>query len=160
MAERAARFLESHPDHAMVILAGSGHIARRSGIPDRLIRRIPVSTAIVVLDWRGELGPELGDYLLLTQERRLPPAGKIGAMLREREGRLEIVSCSSGSACRDAGLERGDRIVSIGGEPVTSTADLKLLIWDKSPGDEITLEILRDRLLRGPRSLTRQVTLK
>ncbi len=159
MAERAARFLESHPDFAMVILAGSGHIAQRSGIPRRLVRRIPVSTAIVLLDWRGELGPELGDYLLLTEERRLPAAGKMGAMLREDEGQLEIVSCGSGSACQDAGLKKGDRIVSIGGEPVTSMADLKLLMWDKSPGDEITLEILRDRLLSGPRLMTREVTL-
>jgi uncharacterized iron-regulated protein len=160
MAERAARFLESHPDHAMVILAGSGHIAHRSGIPRRLVRRIPVSTAIVLLDWRGDLGPELGDYLLLTQERRLPPAGKIGAVLREDEGQLEIVSCGAGSACQEAGLKKGDRVVSIDGEPVTSMADLKLRMWDKSPGDQIALEVLRNRWLSGPRLMTREVTLK
>ena len=39
---------------------------------------------------------DLGDYLLLTQERRLPPSGRIGAMLREDDGQLEIATAHSG----------------------------------------------------------------
>jgi len=161
MAERAAGYLESHPEHTMVILAGSGHIAHRSGIPRRLVRRIPVSTATIVLNgWEGELGPELGDYLLLSSERQLPAAGRIGALLDEDEDRLEIASCASGSACEVAGLEPGDQILSIDGQPVTSMADLKLVMWDKSPGDSIEMEIRRKRWLTGARQLTREVVLQ
>ena len=39
MAERAAGYLESHPEYKMVILAGSGHIAHGSGIPQRLVHQ-------------------------------------------------------------------------------------------------------------------------
>jgi len=160
MAQRAAGFLESHPEHRLVILAGSGHIAYGSGIPRRLTRRIPVSTAIVLAGWEGEIGPELGDYLLLPQERPLPAAGKIGAFLDEDEGRFEISSCMPGSGCEKAGLKAGDQILSIDGQPVTDMPDLKLVMWDKSPGDIITLEIRRKRWPSGARQLTREIVLQ
>ena len=102
----------------------------------------------------------LGDYLLLPQERHLPAAGRIGALLDEDEGRLEISSCTSGSACEVAGLEPGDQILSIDGQPVTSMADLKLVMWDKSPGDSIEMQIRRKRWLTGVRQLTRKIVLQ
>jgi uncharacterized iron-regulated protein len=160
MAERAADYLESHPEHRMVILAGSGHIAYGSGIPRRLARRMPVETATVLAGWEGDLEPGLGDYLLFPQERELPPAGRIGAFLDEDEGRLGISSCTSGSACQKAGLKPGDRILSIDGQPVTSMADLKVVLWDKSPGDSVEMEVLRRRWLSGRRQLTREVVLQ
>jgi len=160
MAERAADYLEAHPETAMVILAGSGHLAYGSGIPRRLVRRIPVSTAVVLNDWEGELGPEIGDFLLLPQRRDLPAAGRIGAFLDEEQDRLEIRSCTSGSACETAGLKPGDRIASIDGQPVTGMADLKLLMWDKLPGEKITVEILRARWLSEPRLLVREIVLR
>lgn len=160
MAQRAADYLESHPEHAMVILAGSGHLAYGSGISSRLVRRIPVSTAIVLNDWEGEFEPEIADFVLLPQRRDLPAAGKIGAFLKEDEGKLEILSCTSGSACEKAGLKAGDRIVSIDDEPVTGMADLKLVMWNKLPGDRIRLEILRKRWLSRSRQLTPEVTLQ
>lgn len=160
MAERAAGFLESHPEYRFVILAGSGHIAYGSGIPRRLVRRIPASTAVVLVGWEGEFEPGLGDYLLLTQERDLPAAGRIGAFLDEDDGRLEVSSCTSGSACEKAGLKSGDQILALDGQPITSMADLKLVMWDKSPGDRIEMEIRRKRWLGGPRQLTREIVLQ
>jgi uncharacterized iron-regulated protein len=160
MAARAADYLESHPRHVMVILAGSGHLAYGSGIPRRLSRRTPVRTAIVLNDWEGELVPEIADFVLFPQRRDLPAAGRIGALLDEAQGGLEILTCTSGGACEKAGLKAGDRIVSIDGEPVGDMADLRLVMWDKRPGDEISLEIVRSRWLSGSRQLTRQVTLQ
>jgi hypothetical protein len=160
MAQRAADYLESHPEEPMVILAGSGHLAYGSGIPRRLLRRVPLTSAIVLNDWGGELGPEIADFVLFPQRRDLPAAGRIGALLDEDQAGLEIVSCTSASPCEKAGFKAGDRIVSIDGEPVTSMTDLKLLMWDKSPGDKITLEIVRPRWLSGPRQLTREVALQ
>jgi uncharacterized iron-regulated protein len=160
MAQRAAEYLEAHPRHKMVILAGSGHIAYGSGIPRRLVRRLPVSTAIVLSDWEGELGPEIGDYLLFPQRRDLPPAGRIGALLDDDEDGLRIRSCTSGSPCETAGLRPGDRIASIDGQPVADLADLRVAMWDKSPGDAITLEVVRKRWLSGARQLTRELALQ
>jgi uncharacterized iron-regulated protein len=160
MAERAALYLDSHPEDSMVILAGSGHLAYGSGIPRRLVRRIPVSTAIVLSDWAGEVGPEVADYLMLPERRDLPAAGQIGALLNRGEGRLEVRSCAPGSACEAAGLKPRDEILSIDGQPVGEMADLRLVMWDKEPGDRIHLEILRKRWRLAPRRLTREVTLQ
>jgi uncharacterized iron-regulated protein len=160
MAERAARYLESRPEHSMVILAGSGHLAYGSGIPRRLVRRIPVSTAIVLSDWAGEYGPGVADYLLLPQRRDLPAAGQIGALLNREEGRLEVRSCASGSACEAAGLKPRDEILSIDGQPVGEIADLRLVMWDRMPGDRIRLEIRRKRWRLAPRRLIRELTLQ
>jgi len=160
MAERAAHYLESRPEYSMVILAGSGHLAYGSGIPRRLVRRIPVSTAILLSDWAGEGGPEVADYLLLPERRDLPAAGRIGAILDRDDGGLEVRSCASGSACEAAGLEPRDQILSIDGQPVGEIADLRLILWDKMPGDRISLEIRRKRWPFAPRRLTREVTLQ
>lgn len=159
MAERAADYLESRPGYSMVILAGSGHLAYGSGIPRRLARRIPVSTAVVLCGWAGEVGPEVADFLLLPRRRTLPPAGSIGALLNQDEGRLEVRSCASGSACEMAGLKPRDEILSIDDRPIARMADLRLIMWDKMPGDRIRLEIRRKRWPFAPRRLTREVTL-
>jgi uncharacterized iron-regulated protein len=47
MAEHIADFLKTHRDN-LVVFAGNGHIENRYGIPNRVIKRIPVPMAIVV----------------------------------------------------------------------------------------------------------------
>ena len=42
MAERAARYLQEHPEKTLVVLAGGGHLEYGQGIPKRLLRRVPV----------------------------------------------------------------------------------------------------------------------
>ena len=160
MAECTARFLESHPQHKMVILAGSGHLAYGSGIPRRLVRRIQVDTATLLSGWEGEIEAGLADYLLFPQERHLPPAGRIGALLDEDRGSIEITSCASGSSCEKAELKAGDQILSVEGQPVASMADLRGVLWDRSPGDRIQVEIRRKRWLSGARRLTLEVALQ
>jgi len=145
MAERAANYLTQHPDARMAVLAGSGHLAWGSGIPRRLERRLQASSAIVLNDWEGDLHPELADFVLLTEKRTLPPAGKFGALLDTSDDALVVTHCMSDSPCARAGLRKGDRFLSIDGEPVTSMTELRLATWDKLPGDTVTLRISRKR---------------
>ena len=160
MAERAATFLEAHPDHVMVVLAGTGHLAYGSGIPRRLVRRIPVSSAIVLNSWQGGLESDLADFLLLPQKRVLPAAGKFGALLAEQDGKLKVDVCLSGSPCEAAGIRQGDQVVSVNGEPVVDMADLRELTWDKKPGDKVTLEIRRTRWFVQPQELSYELELR
>jgi len=89
MAQSIADHLESKPDLHMVVLAGRGHIAYGGGIPNRVTRRRPVSTAIVLNSWEDSIKPGLADFLLLPQEQALPRAGKIGASLDEDESKVK-----------------------------------------------------------------------
>lgn len=160
MAERAADFLARNPEHRMVVLAGSGHLAYGSGIPRRLDRRLEVSSAIVLNDWAGPIRPQLGDYLLMPHERPLPPAGKIGALLESDDRGVRVVSCEPGSACESAGLQKGDRLLSLAGQPTPDMSTVRAIMWDKRPGEIVTASLRRERVLLRPEELERDLELR
>jgi uncharacterized iron-regulated protein len=64
MAERLAEYLQAHPARRVVVLAGNGHVAHGSGIPQRVQRRLAVDAAIVVQDDEPECEPGVADYVL------------------------------------------------------------------------------------------------
>jgi uncharacterized iron-regulated protein len=160
MAQRAADYLAAHQDYHMVILAGSGHIAGGSGIPNRLARRLPASSAIVLNGWDGALEPGLADFILLPEPRMLPPSGKFGLLLETQNPVPVVEACMPDSPCTRAGLQQGDRFLSIDGEPVEDITDLRLAMWDKLPGDTVTLEVSRKRWFSAPQRLSYRIELR
>lgn len=160
MAQRAAEYLETHPERRMVVLAGSGHLVHGSGIPNRLLRRLPVSSAVVLNGWQGSIAPGLADFLLFPQQRDLPPAGRLGALLDDHDDQLRVLSCQPDSACAAAGLKPGDRLLSIDDQGIAGLADLRLAMWDKSPGDRVSLEVSRKRWIFPARVLSFDIELQ
>ena len=160
MAERAAGFLEANPEHHMVILAGIGHLANGSGIPRRLTRRLAVDTAIVLNGWDGPVEPGLADFLLLPAAQKLPPRGKMGAILEEKNAAIRIATCTTDSACANVGIKAGDRIMSIDDRAIDDMVDVPLALWDKQPGDTVFVDIVRKRWLFPAKNLTFAVILK
>ena len=160
MAQQAADYLAAHPDYNMVILAGSGHLARGSGIPRRLLRRQPVSSAIVLNGWEGTLEPDLADFILLTEPRNLTPSGKFGVLLDDEVDVPTVDTCLSDSPCTRAGLVRGDQFLSINGEPVNDMTDLHLAMWDKQPGESVILQVSRQRWFSSPQQLNFTIELE
>ena len=161
MAQTVADYLEAHPEAKMVVLAGRGHLAYGSGIPKRVTRRVAVNSAIVLNSWEGTIQPGLADILLLPEEQTLPKAGKIGAMLDEDEatGTVSIESCVPESACTKAGLKRGDQITMINEQKITKLADLRVMLWDRRPGDVISLTIERPHWFSTAEKLNFQLKL-
>lgn len=160
MAEQAARYLEGHPDQSMVILTGSGHLAYGDAIPQRLNRRVPVTSAIVLNGWEGEIAPEVADYLLMPEAQSLPAAGRIGALLTPDKNGLKVESCTGGSACEAAGLKRGDRVLAIDAVPVSALADVSAVMWDKKPDETVTLSVRRERWFSAAEQRTVQIKLR
>lgn len=160
MAERAARYLAEHPDEAMVVLAGSGHLAYRDGIPRRLDRRVTAANAIVLNGWEGEITPEVADYLLMPAQQSLPAAGRIGALLAPGKHGLRVESCTQGGACESAGLRRGDRVLAIDAVPVSDLADVNAIMWEKQPGETVTLSLWRARWFAPAEQRTVAITLR
>jgi uncharacterized iron-regulated protein len=145
MAERAARYLEKNPETRMLILAGSGHIAYGSGIPNRIKRRIDVEQfSILVSEDHMSMSESIADYLVLSEEKSLNPIGLIGALL-ETEGKLIVIKgFSHNSAVRDAGVEKGAVIVGVDDESVENFAEFKLAMMNKKVGDSIDLHYLEN----------------
>ncbi len=85
MAETIANYMKAKGGK-MVVFTGNGHIADKFGIPDRLLRRMDVKTATIVLyplTERTTINKKLADYVWLTSDsktgrtmrrpRKMPP---------------------------------------------------------------------------------------
>lgn len=148
MAEKTADWLRDHPDGNMVVLAGVGHLIYGQGIPDRVQRRLPVSSAVILnMSQAGDLDPELGDYLVVAARHDLPPAGKLGVFLDMDEAPPKITGFVDTSGASEAGVESGDRVVAIDGKPITSYSDIRIALMDKQVGEVVELEVERERLV-------------
>jgi uncharacterized iron-regulated protein len=153
MAERAARYLEENPERRLVVLAGIGHVVNGHGIPDRLVRRIPVESA-VVLPWGSlEIRPGIGDFVLFPEKTELPLKGYMGVMLVDDSEGVSIEELVPGGAAAKAGIKKGDRVLSIQGEAVKGSAAIKIALLNSKPGDKISVVVRRQRFFFGEEEL-------
>jgi len=74
-----------------------------------------------------------------------------GAMLAQREWGLEVLKVLPGSFAAQVGLERGDRLVRIGGAAIYSRANVSTLMEEHEPGTWLDVEFIRRRELRRGR---------
>ena len=140
MAEQAADYLTRHPEKTLVVFAGSGHIARGAGIPDRVQRRIAVDSTIILPQDIGSAIPDSADILVATQAQYLKPSGILGVFLDADDDGLVIKGFSEeNSGARDAGLRAGDRLISVAGKPVPHLSALKLALMEKTPEQKVSL---------------------
>jgi uncharacterized iron-regulated protein len=161
MASRAAAFFADHPGTHMVMLTGVGHLVYGDGIPSRLLRRAKVSSAIVLNDPAGSISPEMGDVLLFQPPQDLPPAGTLGLSVTNANGSVKVDGLDDDSAAGAAGLLVGDTVLAIDGQPVSNVADLSINTFNKAPGDNVQLTVLRHSWSYGPeRQLEISVTLR
>jgi len=160
MAARAASYLGDHPDHTLVVLAGLDHIQYGFGIPDRLTRRLPVSRAIVLNGMDNPFEPNMADFVLLTKAETLPPAGRLGVKLEADSEGLRVAGFATDSAAMAAGLQRGDRIVSLNDVPLHEMTDVQLIMWDKAPGSRVKVEVRRRSWFLSTESMLFEITLR
>ena len=144
MAERAAEYMGAHPDTQLIILAGSGHLAYGHGIPARLERQTQTDAAIVLSQWEAGMDSQLADYLLLSQPRGLPPAGMLGVTVEPAgDDGVRLQAISVDSAAARAGAEQGDLLVALDDTPIAEVADVRTVMWEKLPGDRVTMTVRR-----------------
>lgn len=162
MAARAAEYLEAHPDRTLVVLAGSGHIEYRQGIPNRLTRRTDVSTATLLNGTQRSMDPTAADFLLYPREIGLPASGLLGVMLEPGSGQggARVQGFAESSGAKEAGIKEGDRIVRIGDQPVAAYADVRIALIDSRPGERLPVEVLRKRAIGSDERLSFDVQLR
>jgi uncharacterized iron-regulated protein len=159
MADRAARYLREHPEMRMVVLAGTGHVEYGQGIPNRLLRRLPVAAAIVINASHPSLDPELADFMLFPRRVELPRTGLLGVVLdTERDG-VKVRGFADDSPAERAGLKKGDRILKVAGATIDSYSDIRLALMDHEPGEEVPVEVVREGVFLGDEHLSYRVKL-
>ena len=151
MAENIAEILQDNPDKTVVVIAGSQHTRKDSGIPPRLLRRMNVKQASVVNLYgkNATAAPQnQADYFFLSEPKFLEAQGKIGIMLgpeKDEEGkeRLRITGLSHAGKAKKAGIVKDDIIISINGQAAKNMEDIGILMMDTRPGDLLNMVILR-----------------
>ncbi len=94
---------------------------------------VPIDTAVRISNLLVAGEPIESGFLGVTGDD--PSDGSAG---------VEIASVEPGSAAEVAGLEVGDRVLSIDGAPVTAIEELAGLVLARQAGDEITLKVVRN----------------
>jgi len=72
----------------------------------------------------------------------------LGFFPQGHEGSVIVTGVLPGSPAEQAGLARGDLILSLDGEPVSSLRELYRALWRRGPGDALGLQVLRDSAIR------------
>ncbi len=68
----------------------------------------------------------------------------VGFYPQGHEGGVAISGIVPGGPAEKAGLMRGDLILSVDGQPVSSLRELYRVMWRKGPGDSLGMQVLRD----------------
>ena len=141
MAESAQKFLTDNPGRKLVILAGNGHVRHKYGIPERLYRRNHESFTVVVQDEAIEDG--MADYVLITEKLEGEKSPRLGVRVEEKNKGLEVTGVGHKSPAKKAGLQVGDVIRVLGGQSITTAADLKLALFYSDIGSRLKIQVER-----------------
>jgi uncharacterized iron-regulated protein len=148
MAETAAKFLTDHPATRMVILAGTQHTRKDSGIPPRVASRIEARQASIVNINAEDTGRDLhqtADFFFLADPVDLEPVGKMGLVLTEmQEGEkkwLKINDISPLGKASQSGVQKNDILIAINNATISSMEDVRIILMDRQAGDHVRLRI-------------------
>ncbi|WP_457575367.1 ChaN family lipoprotein [Desulfomarina sp.] len=151
MAENISNWLHKNPGKKLVVLAGTQHTRKDSGIPPRVKRRINVSQASLLNIYSSAPSSNLrtiADYFFLSTAPELPENPRIGIILEtvKEEGQsfMKITGISPHGNAGKAGLQANDVILEINHFPVSEMSDVRIAMINTENGDTIPVKISRD----------------
>ena len=127
-------------------------IASRTGVYNGLGFAIPVQMVTRVVDQIVESGRVSRGYLGIYIDTLEPKMAETFGY--DGEGVLVVGATEDNSPAVDAGIESGDIIMRVDGEPVTTADELRFRVAGLQPGSEVEIE-----LFRNGETMTRTVTL-
>lgn len=162
MAQRIAAYLQDHPRHHMLVVAGNQHVRHGFGIPRRLYQQQPVSYTLVGTE-ETEIPPEKQDelmdvnlpkvpllpyhYALYTKYKSLPgdkPRLGIKMAPAEQGPGIRIVKVIPETPAANQGLEAGDILLQWGQAQISGPQVLQQQV-SSQPGDQaVTITLRRD----------------
>ncbi len=152
MAKNIATFLIKHQDYQIVVLAGSQHTRKDSGIPPRVARRLPVKQASILNIYDDNAPADLAqvaDFFFLASPAELPESPKIGIVLTtEKEDNRtfqKISQFSPHSKAEASGLLIGDILKEVNGYAISDMADLRVALFDTKAGETIDIKVVRKK---------------
>lgn len=132
-------------------IMGSGHVRGGHGVPHQLrdlgVRNVGVLLPADASHDCSAFGHGVADavFALPGLPREDAPRPRLGVRLEESAGEVKLADIVAGSLAEKSGLQRGDRIVSVAGRPVSRMAAVIAAVRAQPPGTWLPLEVRRDR---------------
>jgi len=152
MAENIVTFLTERPDYQLVVLAGSEHTRKDSGIPPRVARRLPIEQASVLNIYNGSTPASLeqvADYYFLAAPVELPEAPQIGVVLdtetKNEHTFLKISQLSPHGKAAAVGLLEGDILREVNGYSISDMADVRIAMLGTNIGETVDVKVVRTK---------------
>jgi len=153
MAFAASKYLkatENSKKH-LAILAGSGHLINRSGIPNRLARQLSQEgvkqsdmQSVVVLSHSDKVYTNTeADFSIKSQDIELEPAGVLGLHMKDSDKGVIISKLSELGGAKQAGLQENDVILKLNKTDIKTVSDVSLWRLDKKPNDKVIMKYRR-----------------
>ncbi|MGH7039667.1 MAG: S1C family serine protease [Stellaceae bacterium] len=117
---------------------GSLHVQHASGSGRELRRDVNMVVPVDLL-------PPILDDLLIYGRPNRPPRPWLGLYAAEVEDAIVVAGLAERGPAKQAGLEPGDRILSVRQETIGSLASFWRKVWAAGPaGSEVVLQVMRD----------------
>jgi len=150
MAKNIVDFLTRMPGYRLVVLAGTEHTRKDSGIPPRVARRLAVEQASVLNIYNDGSPPypdQVADYYFLAEPAELDETPRIGIVLESfTEGNRtlqKIDQLSPGSKAEASGLKKGDIVLEVNGYAIADMSDVRIAMLGTKVGQTIDVKIER-----------------
>ena len=148
MASQVTTALREHPSRTLVVLAGTGHVLYELGI----VRQLPESdrrTAVSILPVEVEdaetiVRASVGDYVWGIPELPYPRFPELGVITMQVDDGLRVIYVESDSPAGEAGVETGDVLTALNGNPLTEKRDLGQAVAGAAWGDAAAITLMRD----------------
>jgi uncharacterized iron-regulated protein len=147
MSHNLNSFMKDNPNHQVIVIAGSGHMAFGSGIPKRTFRLNQEEYAVILNN--DSIKSDIADFVLFPAPVSKPASQKLMVFLKKEEDKVKIADFSPNSISEEAGLKKGDFIIAIDNAKIRDIDDIKISLLDKKSGDSVTVKVLRKRFLFG-----------
>lgn len=100
------------------------------------------------------LKPGIADFLLIPAPLTPPASPKLGVMIQAVDNGVAVMDVEAGSPADTAGIDSGDIITRIDGLPIKAVADVRIALFDRQPGAQLAVEILRESFFLGEQQVT------
>jgi membrane-associated protease RseP (regulator of RpoE activity) len=150
MAQAIASWVQRPNPPLVVALMGSGHLRYGRGVPFQL-RDLGVKGMAVALAWEpsmecSTLRPGLADAVFGIEQRPKADGAdrpRLGIAIEPGSGGVQVRDVIKGSIAEHAGLQKGDVITLIAGEPVRDAGDVIAAVRRQAPGTWLPLQVTR-----------------
>ena len=144
MAQNILEFLDSNNNSSMIVLAGSGHLGKTTGIPLRF-KRISGNDSTVILQ-DEEVTKSDADFVIMTKNIEVLGAPKLGIIVytdEQHSNVVQIKDIEKNSPAYNAKLKVEDIITKCNNYPINNLNDLKITLYEKAYNSTIKCNIKR-----------------